>query len=211
MAKLKTRRQRADFIRKVVSKEYPQPICPLYHNSAWQLLVSTLLSVQTTDAQVNKIAPFLFEKYPDLNSMVEAEIGELEQLIRSTGFYRQKAANLQNVAKIIQQQYAGKVPDTMQELIKLPSVGRKVANVVLNHAFGINEGIAVDTHVKRLSQLWGLSAHKDATKIEKDLQMLFPKAEWGDISLQIIFWGRDHCPARQKDEHSCQICKFCAN
>ena len=188
--------------------EYPAAHCALNHRNAFELLIATILSAQCTDVRVNKVTPDLFEAYPTPETMAEAPLPELEELIRSTGFYRNKAKSLNKSSTHIVNEHAGNVPETMKELLELHGVARKTANVVLGNAFGKNIGVVVDTHVKRLSNRFGLTKHKKNTgKIEKDLMALFPQDDWTDLAHLFIAHGRAVCKARISEAPDHAICK----
>jgi len=191
------RKKRAGKIVKKLKELFPDAKIVLKYNNTWELLVSVVLSAQCTDKQVNIVTGNLFQKYKALEDYVKVDIEEFEQDIKSTGFYHNKAKNILAAAKIIQEQYNGKVPDTMEELLILPGVARKTANVVLGNAFGIVEGIAVDTHVMRLSQAFGLTERKDPIKIEQDLMEILPKKDWFFFTYGMIEYGRNYYPARK--------------
>jgi len=187
---------------------YPAAHCALDHRNAFELLIATILSAQCTDVRVNKVTPDLFEAYPTPELMAEAPLPELEELIRSTGFYRNKAKALKQSSTHIVEEHHGKVPDTMKELLELHGVARKTANVVLGNAFGKNIGVVVDTHVKRLANRFGLTKHKKNTgKIEKDLMALFPQDDWTDLAHLFIAHGRAVCKARISEAPDDPICK----
>ncbi|HEX2450105.1 MAG TPA: endonuclease III [Gemmatimonadales bacterium] len=188
---------------------YPEARCALEHGSAYQLIVATILSAQCTDARVNLVTPGLFARYPDALALAQANAEELEAIIRSTGFFRNKTRNLIGMAQALAAEHGGEVPRTMEELRVLPGVGRKTANVVLGNAFGINEGITVDTHVARLSSLLGLSKHDDPAKIEQDLMPLFPREDWALLSHLLIFHGRQVCIARRPRCGACVLADLC--
>jgi len=183
--------------------EYPEARCALEHESPFQLIVATILSAQCTDVRVNMVTPTLFARYPDSVALAAAKQEELEEIIRSTGFFRNKAKSLIGMARAVVRDHSGQIPRTMEELRVLPGVGRKTANVVLGNAFGINEGITVDTHVARLSKLLGLTRHDDPIKIEQDLIPLFPREDWALLSHLLIFHGRQVCIARRP---RCEVC-----
>lgn len=186
---------------------YPNPHCALDHRNPFELLVATILSAQCTDVRVNKVTPALFEAYPTPELMAEAPIQELEELIRSTGFYRNKAKALKESSKIIVEKHGGEVPDAMEELLELQGVARKTANVVLGNAFSINAGVVVDTHVKRLSYRFGLTNEKKNTKkIERDLMALFPREHWTNLSHLMIHHGRNVCKARISEPPEHPVC-----
>lgn len=189
-------------------KHYPNPHCALDHRNAFELLCATILSAQCTDVRVNKVTPDLFEAYPTPELMAEAPIQELEELIRSTGFYRNKAKALKESSQAIVEEHGGKVPQNMKDLLNLHGVARKTANVVLGNAFNINVGVVVDTHVKRLSNRFGLTNEKKNTnKIEKDLMALFPREEWTNLSHLFIHHGRNACKARISEPPDHPVCK----
>ncbi|MDJ0598667.1 MAG: endonuclease III [Crocosphaera sp.] len=196
-------------ILKILKQLYPDATCSLTYNSPVQLLVATILSAQCTDERVNKVTPELFAKFPDAESFANADREVLETLIRSTGFYRNKAKNIQGACRKIVEDFNGNVPQTMEELLLLPGVARKTANVVLAHAFNINAGVTVDTHVKRLSQRLGLTKAIDPVKIEKDLMALLPQKDWENFSIRIIYHGRQICKARKPNCQECQLAFLC--
>jgi len=186
-----------------LKNKYPLAKCALNHKSVYELAVATILSAQCTDVRVNLVTPLLFEKYPTISDLANADIENVKIIIRSTGFFNTKAKNIIGFSKMVVEDYKGIVPDKMCELIKLPGVARKTANVVLGEWYKKPEGIAVDTHVKRLSNLLGLTKHTDPVKIEQDLMKLFPKTEWVYISLALIQYGRDFCNAKRHDTSKC--------
>lgn len=188
---------------------YPLSGTALRYTTPHQLLVATILSAQSTDVQVNTITKTLFTKYRDVEDFARADLAELEQDIRSSGFYRQKAKNIKNSSIEIMEKSGGEVPRTMEELITLPGVARKTANIVLSSAYGITEGIAVDTHVKRLSYRLGLTDKTDPDKIEQDLMKLAPKKEWSDLSYRLILHGRAVCSARKPRHEECVLEHVC--
>lgn len=205
----KTEKQRAhaEEILDQLYEHYPNPHCELNHRNAFELLCATILSAQCTDVRVNKVTPDLFEAYPTPELMAEAPIQELEELVRSTGFYRNKAKALKESSKIIADEHDGEVPQTMKELLELRGVARKTANVVLGNAFNINKGVVVDTHVKRFANRYGLTKEKKNTnKIEKDLMALFPRENWTDLSHLIIHHGRNACKARISEPPDHPLC-----
>jgi len=192
-----------------LKKKYPKPVTALEHSTPFELLVATILSAQTTDAHVNKVTEGLFRKYPSISAFAEAKLEDLQKDMNSINFYRNKANNIQRSARMIMERFNARVPETMEELITLPGVARKTANIILSNAFGINEGIAVDTHVRRLSGRLGLSDHSDPVKIEKDLMEITPEQEWGDISHFLIFHGRNTCKAKKPDHGLCVLFDIC--
>ena len=189
--------------------EHPDAHCALDHRNAYELLVATILSAQCTDERVNQVTPSLFARYPDARALAAAEQDELEQMIRPTGFFRNKAKSLLGMARAVVERHGGEVPRTMETLHDLPGVGRKTANVVLGNAFGIDEGVVVDTHVRRVSQRLGLTKHEDPEKIEQDLMDLVPREEWTDFSHLLIFHGRRICVARKPKQDVCTLCELC--
>ena len=200
---------KANEILALLKKEYPEVKIALHYSNPLELLVSTILSAQCTDKQVNGVTKKLFVKYRTPQDFINISPEELEKDIYSTGFYRNKAKNIIGACKIIASEYNSKVPDTMEELLKLPGVARKTANIVLSGAFGKIEGMAVDTHVKRLSGRLGLTAHTDPEKIEKDLLKIIPKKDWDLFSLLLINHGRKVCAARKPLCGECILNKLC--
>jgi endonuclease-3 len=190
------REERARGILAALIREYPEPRCALEHRSAFELLVATILSAQCTDERVNMVTPELFRRYPDPGSMAGAKPADLEEIIRSTGFFRNKTKSLLGASRRIVEEFGGKVPSIMEDLLTLPGVARKTANVVLGTWFGKNEGVVVDTHVHRLTRRMGLTRQSDPAKIEKDLMKLFPEGEWTNLSHRLIWHGRRVCQAR---------------
>lgn len=188
---------------------YPEATCTLNYETPVQLLVATMLSAQCTDERVNQVTPALFARFPNASAIAQAPRTEIETLIRSTGFYRNKAKNIQAACKMIISEYGGKVPDTMANLVKLPGVARKTANVVLAHAYGINAGVTVDTHVKRISHRLGLTENTDPKRIEKDLMALLPQPEWENWSIRLIYHGRAVCKAKQPLCEGCALADLC--
>ncbi|HEX5435706.1 MAG TPA: endonuclease III [Gemmatimonadaceae bacterium] len=188
---------------------YPDTKCALHHESPYQLLVATILSAQCTDVRVNMVTPALFERYPDAHALADAEPAELEELIRSTGFFHNKAKNLLGMAAAVVERHDGKIPDSMDALTALPGVGRKTANVILGTAFGRNDGVVVDTHVARLSKRLGLTAQTDPVKIEADLMKLFPRDTWTLLSHLLIDHGRAVCEARAPRCGVCVLADLC--
>jgi len=199
----------ANEIYKILDSAYPDAITALKHKNALELLVAAILSAQCTDVRINLITAALFKKYKTAKDYALAPPEKFENEIRSAGFYKNKAKNIINAARIIDKQFNGKVPDTMENLIRLPGVARKTANVVLFYAYGKNEGIAVDTHVKRLSGRLNFTKNTDPVKIEKDLMSLFPQKKWGSLSGLLITHGREICKARNPICAECLINKLC--
>jgi endonuclease-3 len=188
---------------------YPDAQCALDHRDPFELLCATILSAQCTDARVNLVTPTLFARYPTAESLARANQSEVEAIIKSTGFFRNKAKSLIGMAQALVADHGGEVPRTMDQLRRLPGVGRKTANVILGNAFGINDGITVDTHVTRLSRLLGLTRHEDAERIEADLMPLFPRDHWALISHLLIFHGRQVCVARRPRCGECVLSDIC--
>lgn len=194
------RRKRAGKVLAELKKLFPEAKIALNFSSHWELLVAVVLSAQCTDKKVNEVTEVLFRKYPALEDYLDADAREFERDIKPTGFYRNKAKNILASARIVREKHGGKIPKTMDELLALPGVARKTANIVLGNAHGIVEGIAVDTHVRRLSRKLGLTDNRDPDKIERDLMALLPKEEWFDFTYRLIEYGRKICPARK---HEC--------
>ncbi|MFZ0062151.1 MAG: endonuclease III [Pyrinomonadaceae bacterium] len=188
---------------------YPNAKCALNHSNAFELLIATILSAQCTDARVNIVTADLFRKYRKPEDYLKVSPTTLQKEIRTTGFFRNKAKSIQGTAKMLTEKFAGRVPHTMEEMLELPGVARKTANVVLGNAFGISSGVVVDTHVSRLSHRLGLSKQKQAEKIEKDLIELVPKKDWVIFPHLFIFHGRNICKARNPQCDACVIEKFC--
>ncbi|MFU8812790.1 MAG: endonuclease III [Balneolaceae bacterium] len=205
--KTKAQKERAKELLKALYEHYPNPHCELNHRNPFELLIATILSAQCTDVRVNKVTPALFEAYPTPETMAEAPLEELEELVRTTGFYRNKALSLKEASTTIVEEFDGDVPDTMEELLKLRGAARKTANVVLGNAFNKNVGVVVDTHVKRLSNRFGLTSEKKNTdKIERHLMALFPQESWTDLSHLLIHHGRNACKARISNPPDHPIC-----
>lgn len=196
-------------ILQIIKKQFPHAHTALEHQNAFQLLIATILSAQCTDERVNMVTPGLFQKYKNAKGFATANPAELEQDIRSTGFYRMKAKNIIGCCKGLVERYGGEVPNTLEELVTLPGVGRKTANVVLGQAFGIASGVVVDTHVHRVSQRLGFTKHDTAEKIEEDLMRLFPKRYWIDIGTVLILHGRKTCNARSPKCDECVVAMLC--
>ena len=188
---------------------YPDARCALDHRNAFELLVATILSAQTTDVRVNLVTPRLFSRYPNAAALARARQADVEAIIKSTGFFRNKARSIIGMAQAVVADHGGKVPGTMDELLTLPGVGRKTANVVLGNAFGLNEGVVVDTHVGRLSKLLGLTRQTDPVKIEQALMKLFPRDDWALLSHLLIFHGRRVCIARRPKCGECVLADLC--
>ncbi|HEX6643307.1 MAG TPA: endonuclease III [Gemmatimonadales bacterium] len=202
------RAEAAEMLRRL-KREYPDARCELDHRDAYELLAATILSAQCTDAQVNIVTPALFARYPDPAALADAGQEELEAIIRSTGFFRNKAKSLIGMARAVVERHRGSIPRTMEELRQLPGVGRKTANVVLGNAWGMNEGVTVDTHVGRLSRYLGLTKHDDPEKVEQDLMKLVPREDWTLVSHLLIFHGRRVCIARRPQCDRCVLADLC--
>ncbi|MBW2488918.1 MAG: endonuclease III [Deltaproteobacteria bacterium] len=199
---------RADKIRKVLRDIFPEVKTQLFHQNAFQLLVATILSAQCTDKQVNQVTPVLFKNLKTPADFAAASLKAIEKWIRPTGFFHNKAKNIKSCARAILDQHDGQVPRTLEELVKLPGVGRKTANVVLGAAFGI-PGVVVDTHVGRISKRLCLSENKNPVKIEYDLMEIIPRHDWNDFCLRLIFFGRSICTARKPKCLKCPLNKLC--
>lgn len=204
-----SKKQRALEILARLKALYPEAHCTLTHDTPVQLLVATILSAQCTDERVNQVTPALFARFPDAAAIAQCDPSELETLIRSTGFYRNKAKNIRATCVLLTQHYDGQVPQTMDSLLTLPGVARKTANVVLANAFGINAGVTVDTHVKRLSQRLGLTSYQDPRRIEQDLMKLLPQPDWENWSIRLIYQGRAVCNARKPQCDRCSLADLC--
>ena len=200
---------RGEVIVDSLSRIYPPIKTPLQHSTPFQLLIATILSAQTTDVQVNRISSALFSRYPDAASMSKASISTLEKIVHSTGFFHVKAQRIREVSRTIMKEFGGNVPETMVGLLRFPGVGRKTANMVLSAGFDRIEGIAVDTHVRRLSQRLGLSSSSDPEKIEQDLMNIIPMELWPKISILLILHGRSICYARAPDCFRCVLSSTC--
>lgn len=198
----------AEMIRRLKA-EYPDAHCELDHRNAFELLCATILSAQCTDARVNLVTPALFERYPDAAALADARQEDVEAIIRPTGFFRNKARSLLGMARAVVEAHRGRIPRTMEALRTLPGVGRKTANVILGNAYGINEGVTVDTHVGRLSRYLGLTKHDDPEKVEQDLMNLAPREEWALLSHLLIFHGRRVCIARRPRCDQCVLVDLC--
>ena len=203
------RAARASEILARLKELYPDAKCALEHRNAFELLCATILSAQCTDVRVNMVTPTLFARYPTAFELARAEPSDVEEIIKSTGFFRNKTRSLIGMAQTLVADYGGEVPWTMEELRRLPGVGRKTANVILGNAYSINEGVTVDTHVTRLSGLLGLSRQQDPVKIEEDLMRLFSQEDWGLLSHLLIFHGRQVCIARRPRCEDCVLAQLC--
>ena len=206
--KLAERTLRIQKLNAALKKLFPNVSIELNYSNPWELMVAVQLSAQSTDKMVNKITAKLFKKYPTLNDYVHADPREFQKDIHSTGFFRNKTKNILAAAKMVKEKYSGTIPRTMHEILTIPGVARKTANVVLGNAYGVVEGIAVDTHVKRLAKVLGLTSHTDPVKIERDLMEMFPKKDWFRATYLLIEYGRKYCPARRHDHAKCPLGHF---
>jgi len=197
-----------DHILAALDKEFPEAILALKFSNPYECLVATILSAQCTDERVNQVTPALFKKYPDAHAMADADLAELETDIKSTGFFRNKAKNLKACSQALVERHDGKIPPSLDDMVKLPGVGRKTANMVLGASYGV-PGVIVDTHVTRVSQRLGLTENKDAVKIEFDLNELIPQDRWTRFSNQLIWHGRTVCMARKPKCDQCPLSKWC--
>jgi endonuclease-3 len=200
------RRKRAKRIGKILDGLYPDPPIPLHHSDPFSLCVAVLLSAQATDVSVNKVTPELFRRAPDPAAMVRLGPEGILKIIRTVGLAPTKSRNVWNLARLLLERHGGEVPRTLEELEALPGVGHKTASVVMAQAFGV-PAFPVDTHIHRLAMRWGLSGGKNVVQTERDLKAAFPEAEWGLRHLQIIYYGREHCPAQRHDPVKCVICR----
>lgn len=208
MGKPRSPRGRAPLVVARLAEEYPDIHIPLDHGSPFQLLAAVILSAQCTDERVNMVTPALFARFPDASAMSQAPLPELEELIHSTGFFRAKAKSLQGMARAVTERFGGELPGRMEDLVTLPGVGRKTANVILGHWFGV-PGVVVDTHVLRLSRLLGLTTETDPVKVERDLMALWPRRAWSDTTMRMIYHGRRVCIARRPRCGECVMADFC--
>ncbi len=209
MAATASAKRRATQVAQRLRRAYPDAECALVHDAPLELLLATILSAQCTDAVVNTVTPQLFERYPTAADLAAAPLGEIERIIHRTGFFRNKAKNIQACCRKLVDEHGGEVPRTMEELVELPGVGRKTANVVLGTAFGIASGVVVDTHVTRISRRLGLTRNTDAVKIERDLMAQLPKKQWIDFSHRMIHHGRRICAARKPLCEECPLETIC--
>lgn len=203
------RHERAKLVIQILRETYPNAHCELYHHGPFQLLIATILSAQCTDKRVNMVTPLLFKKYPTPLKLSRAKQLNVEEIIRSTGFFKNKAKNIIACSQALVEKHNSQIPRSIAELTLLSGVGRKTANVVLGNAFNINEGIVVDTHVKRISQLLKLTRHTEPVKIEKDLMKLFTIQDWTDMGHLMIFHGRRRCIARRPQCDLCELATIC--
>jgi len=200
--------ERALIIKKILDETYPRTPVPLNHKDTYTLLIAVLLSAQCTDERVNQITPALFKLAPNPKKMSQMSVEKIYEIIKPCGLGPQKSRAISKLSKILVKKYKGKVPNNFSDLEKLPGVGHKTASVVMSQGFGI-PAFAVDTHIHRLAQRWGLTNGKNVKKTEEDLKKIFPKESWNKLHLQIIFWGREYCTARSCYGLECKICKSC--
>ncbi len=203
------RAEKAEKILKMLEEFYPVTPIPLDHSSPYQLLVAVLMSAQTTDKKVNEVTPELFRVGPDAERMSKIPVEQIQNLIREIGLAPTKAKNIRRLSEMLIESHGGEVPQTFEELEELPGVGHKTASVVMAQSFGV-PAFPVDTHIHRLAARWGLSNGSNVTKTEKDLKAVFPRESWNKLHLQIIFFGREYCPARNHDLQKCPICSWAA-
>ncbi len=196
-------------ILKILIKEYGKPTTQLIHRNPFQLMIATILSAQCTDERVNKVAPILFKKYKTPKDFAKADLNDLKRIIKSTGYYNQKAKRLKESSKMLVEKYGGKVPESVDELVKLPGVGRKTANIIITYGLKGNQGIAVDTHVRRVSYRLGLTESKNPKIIEQDLMKKFNKKDWPLINSLLVWHGRKYCNARKPKCKECPLNKIC--
>ncbi len=204
-----SRAQRAAAILTRLRARYPDPGTALHWSTPWELLVGTVLAAQCTDERVNKVMPPLLERWPDAEAMADADSEDIAGVIRSTGLFRQKAKNLAAAARMVRDEFGGELPQTLKEMTRLPGVARKTGSIVLSSAFGVNEGLAVDTHVRRLSYRLGLTDSTNVAVIERDLMPLFPQEAWGEINHMLVWFGREVCSARTPRCSECELADIC--
>ncbi|MGJ3249921.1 MAG: endonuclease III [Elainellaceae cyanobacterium] len=207
--KLPAKKQRSLEILVRLKRTYPDATCSLTYHTPVQLLIATMLSAQCTDERVNQVTPELFRRFPDAEAIASSDLSDIETLVRSTGFYRNKSKNIQATCRMLVSEFGGDVPMLMDDLLKLPGVARKTANVVLANAYGINAGVTVDTHVKRLSTRLGLTKQTDPVRIERDLMKLLPQPDWENWSIRLIYHGRAVCTARNPACDRCILADLC--
>ena len=203
------RKEKAERIQSMLEELYPETPVPLDHETPFQLLVAVLMSAQTTDLKVNQVTPDLFRQGPNPEKMAALEVSQIQSMIREVGLAPTKAKNIKRLSELLLERHQGNIPNTFEELEALPGVGHKTAGVVLAQAFGI-PAFPIDTHIHRLAARWGLSNGRNVDQTEKDLKAIFPKEAWNDLHLQIIFFGREYCPARYHDLSECPICSWAA-
>ncbi len=207
-AEIGRRKKKAAKILAALKCLFPEAKIFLTYSNPWELFVAVVLSAQCTDKKVNEVTGQLFKKYKTLDDYVKADVKEFEQDIRPTGFYRNKAKHILAAARVIKEKFGGRLPKTMQQMLTIPGIGRKSANVILGNAYGVVEGIAVDAHVLRLARKLGLTDHHDPVKIEKDLMNIIPRKEWFDSTYRLIDYGRKYCPARPHNHAACPLSKI---
>lgn len=193
----------------ILQRTWPKATCELNFRSAYQLTVATILSAQSTDKLINQVTPALFRRWPDAGALAQADPAELERMIHSTGFFRQKARSLLGMARTVVAEFGGRIPRTMEEMVRLPGVARKTANVVLGSAYGVASGIVVDTHVRRVAGRLGLTRQTDPVKIEADLMSVVPREKWIDVGHQLIWHGRRICHAIKPECNACPLAPLC--
>lgn len=203
--------QQAQQVLAALKARYPVADTQLTYTSPWELLVATVLAAQCTDVRVNQVTPRLFSRWPGSRELSQAAVGDVEEVVRPTGFYRNKAKNLVNAAIMVERDFGGQLPRNMSDMIRLPGVARKTASCVLYGGFGINAGLAVDTHVKRISYRLGLTRNTDPVQVEKDLMAVFPQNEWGGVNHRMVWFGRDVCRARKPLCAECELDKVCVH
>ena len=203
------RKEKAERIQSMLEELYPETPVPLDHETPFQLLVAVLMSAQTTDLKVNQVTPELFRQGPTPEKMAALDVSQIQSMIREVGLAPTKAKNIKRLSELLLERHQGNIPNTFEELEALPGVGHKTAGVVLAQAFGI-PAFPIDTHIHRLAARWGLSNGRNVDQTEKDLKAIFPKEAWNDLHLQIIFFGREYCPARYHDLSECPICSWAA-
>jgi endonuclease-3 len=203
------RKEKAERIQSMLEELYPETPVPLDHDTPFQLLVAVLMSAQTTDLKVNQVTPELFRQGPTPEKMAALDVSQIQSMIREVGLAPTKAKNIKRLSELLLERHQGHIPNTFEELEALPGVGHKTAGVVLAQAFGI-PAFPIDTHIHRLAARWGLSNGRNVDQTEKDLKAIFPKEAWNDLHLQIIFFGREYCPARYHDLSECPICSWAA-
>jgi len=209
MIPLPERKKRIRVVLRALRKEFPASQCTLEHRNGFQLLIATILSAQCTDARVNLVTPKLFEQFPTPRDFAEAPLAAIEEAVRSTGFYKNKAKAIQGVSRTLLEHHRGQLPRTMAEMVQLPGVGRKTANVVLGNAFGNPDGVVVDTHVSRIARKLGLTDKKDPNKIERQLNEIVPRKDWVDFAHLFIDHGRKTCKARAPRCDACSLYQHC--
>lgn len=205
---LSSRKERAKYVSQKLATCYPETPIPLDHKDTYTLLIAVLLSAQCTDVRVNKVTPHLFAKADTPQQMVKLKVDEIRQIIRPCGLSPRKAKSIHRLSEILLEKHGGEVPDSFEELEELPGVGHKTASVVMSQAFG-HPAFPVDTHIHRLAQRWGLTRGSTVLQTEKDLKKIFPKEEWNQLHLRIVFYGREHCTSRGCDGRVCKICRVC--